>query len=108
MVTGKLRGQKDVAGLLTGTRNFDWKGSQSAILPGAICENLTSFGGKFDFNDGQQRLNDFLAGAAGASGAVVEPFAIARNSPIRSCKSTTPAAARWPRPFTRPWPRRSN
>ena len=83
VVAGKLPvGKKDVAGLLTGTRNFDWKASQSVILPGAICENLTSFGGKFDDNEGQQRLTDFLrAGAAGSSGTVVEPFAIAQKFP---------------------------
>jgi hypothetical protein len=78
VVSGILpMGKKDVAGLLTGKRNFDWKGSHSEILPGAICENLTSWGGKFDYNDGQQRLTDFLrAGAAGSSGAVFEPYAI--------------------------------
>ncbi len=83
IVTGKLPvGKKDVAGLLTGTRNFDWKASQSAILPGAICENFTSYGGIFEFNDGQQRLTDFLrAGAAGSSGTVIEPFALAAKFP---------------------------
>jgi hypothetical protein len=83
VVTGKLPiGKKDVAGLLTGTRNFDWKGSQSVILPGAICENFTSFGGMFSANDNQQRLTDFLrGGAAGSSGTVVEPYALAPKFP---------------------------
>jgi hypothetical protein len=67
--------KKDVAGLLTGKRNFDWKASQSAILPGALCENFTSNGAIFSFNDGQQRLTDFLLnGAAGSSGTVIEPL----------------------------------
>ena len=83
VVTGKLPiGKKDVAGLLTGTRNFDWKGSQSVILPGAICENFTSYGGMFSANDNQQRLTDFLrGGAAGSSGTVVEPYALAHKFP---------------------------
>ncbi|HVU89213.1 MAG TPA: hypothetical protein VHD36_17945 [Pirellulales bacterium] len=83
VVNGKLPvGKKDVAGLLTGTRNFDWKGSQSTILPGALCENFTSYGGIFSANDNQQRLTDFLrAGAAGSSGTVVEPFAIPQKFP---------------------------
>ncbi len=75
-------GKHDVAGLLTGTRNFDWPASQSKILPGAICESLTSLGGVFSFNDGQQRLTDFLRyGAAGSTGTVIEPFAIAAKFP---------------------------
>jgi len=34
----------DVAGAMIGTAGFDWAGSKSKILPGAIVEHLTSFG----------------------------------------------------------------
>ena len=35
----------DVQGVMMGTASFDWKASGSTILPGAICEHFTSFGG---------------------------------------------------------------
>jgi hypothetical protein len=69
-------GKNDVAGLMTGTPRFDWASSRSRIRPGAICENLTSFGGIFSPSSGQTPLSDFLeAGAAGSSGTVIEPYA---------------------------------
>jgi hypothetical protein len=69
-------GKKDVAGLMTGTPRFDWATSGSRIRPGAICENLTSFGGIFSPSSGQTPLSEFLeAGAAGSSGTVIEPYA---------------------------------
>lgn len=82
IVTGKLpAGKSDVQGLMTGTRDFDWKSSKSTILPGAICENFTSYGGIFTVID-QTRLSEFLKyGAAGASGTVIEPYSIAYKFP---------------------------
>jgi hypothetical protein len=75
-------GQRDVAGLTAGTPSFDWRGSRSTILPGAICENLTSFGGIFTPSAGQTPLSEFLrAGAAGSSGTVIEPFALQAKFP---------------------------
>ncbi|MDX9982166.1 MAG: hypothetical protein RBU25_19255 [Lentisphaeria bacterium] len=72
----------DVAGLMTGTASFDWSASGSTILPGAICEHLTSFGGVLDEEGSQTPLSAFLAaGAAGASGTVVEPYAIQGKFP---------------------------
>ena len=77
VVSGKLPvGKRDVAGLMTGTPSFDWASSGSRILPGAICENLTSFGGIFSPSAGQTPLSAFLrVGAAGSSGTVIEPYA---------------------------------
>lgn len=74
--------RKDVAGLMTGTADFDWPRSGSSIVPGAICENLTSFGGIFTPSAGQTPLSDFLrAGAAGSSGTVIEPYALQPKFP---------------------------
>jgi hypothetical protein len=85
IINGKLPvGKKDVAGLLTGIRNFDWPGAQSTIVPGAFCENFTSYGAIFsrNLNDGQQLLTDFLrAGAAGSSGTVYEPTVVVEKFP---------------------------
>jgi hypothetical protein len=69
------QGRRDVAGLVTGTPDFDWQASGSGLVPGAICDNLTSFGGVFTPDAGQTPLSAFIrAGAAGACGTVVEPF----------------------------------
>lgn len=72
----------DVAGAVIGTATFDWKKSDSTILPGAICEHLTSFGGIMRAGAGQTPLTELLrSGAAGASGTVTEPFAIPHKFP---------------------------
>jgi hypothetical protein len=74
--------KRDVAGLMTGTPTFDWAASGSTIVPGAICENLTSFGGIFTPSAGQTPLSDFIrAGAAGSSGTVTEPFSLQAKFP---------------------------
>ena len=76
-------GRKDVAGLMIGAPAFRWGPSGSAILPGAICEHLTSSGGILVSHAGQTPLTDFIAaGAAGASGTVTEPFAIPAKFPL--------------------------
>lgn len=68
--------KKDVIGLVAGTSSFNWTKTGSRILPGAICTNLTSFGGVLD-RPGQTKLSEFIAnGAGGASGTVVEPYAL--------------------------------
>jgi hypothetical protein len=70
---------------MTGTADFDWPRSGSTILPGAICENLTSFGGIFTPSAGQTPLSEFLrAGAAGSSGTVIEPYALQAKFPHAS------------------------
>lgn len=74
--------KSDVAGAVIGTASFDWKKSESQILPGAICEHLTSYGGVLRKNAGQTPLTDLIRhGAAGASGTVAEPYAIAAKFP---------------------------
>jgi hypothetical protein len=72
----------DVAGLVTGTAEFDWPRSRSTLLPGAICDNLTSFGGVLAEGSSQTPLSAFLrGGAAGASGTIVEPMLIKQKFP---------------------------
>jgi hypothetical protein len=72
----------DVQGLLTGITAFNWRTSGSTILPGAICENLTSFGADFDPKQVQTPISELLRfGASGASGTVVEPYAIQNKFP---------------------------
>jgi hypothetical protein len=72
----------DVQGLVVGAASFDWKASGSTIRPGAICEHFTSFGGAMNNGAPQTPLSEFLRfGAAGASGTVCEPFAIAQKFP---------------------------
>ncbi len=72
----------DVQGVVMGIADFNWKASGSTILPGAICEHFTSFGGIMSKGAGQTPLSEFLRyGAAGASGTVTEPYAIANKFP---------------------------
>jgi len=78
-------GKRDVAGLMTGAADLDWPGSGCTVVPGAICENLTSFGGIFTPSAGQTPLSAFLrAGAAGSSGTVIEPYALQAKFPHAS------------------------
>jgi hypothetical protein len=91
--------KRDVAGLMTGTPTFNWSESGSTILPGAICENLTSFGGIFTPAAGQTPLTEFLrAGAAGSSGTVIEPYSIQAKFPhagmhVHYCRGASLAEA---------------
>jgi len=74
--------KKDVQGAMIGAAQFDWKASGSTILPGALCEHFTSFGGIFHEGAGQTPLSEFLRyGAAGAAGAVAEPYSIPEKFP---------------------------
>ena len=83
VVSGVLpSARRDVAGLMTGTAEFDWAASKSTIVPGAICDNLTSYGGIFTATVGQTPLSAFIrAGAAGSSGTVIEPYALQPKFP---------------------------
>ncbi len=78
VVEGRLpKMRQDVQGIMAGSSNFNWRKSRSTILPGAICEHLTSSGGIMFTDKKQTPLSEFLRyGAAGASGTVAEPFAI--------------------------------
>lgn len=71
-----------VAGAVIGSASFAWAGSRSTILPGAICEHLTSCGGMVWPGAGQTHLTEWLRhGAAGSSGTVDEPYAIQAKFP---------------------------
>jgi tetratricopeptide (TPR) repeat protein len=77
------KGKPDVMGLMAGSADFNWQACGSTILPGAICEHLTSTGGVLSQDGGQTPLTVFLqAGAAGASGTVTEPHAIQAKFPL--------------------------
>ena len=76
------RNKNDVQGAVLGAPHFTWSKSRSQILPGAICDNLTSFGGVLDDSTSQVALSQVLRhGAAGASGTVVEPYALPQKFP---------------------------
>ena len=85
--TGSRKGilpenRQDIIGLATGTRGFKWKTSNSMLLPGAIADSFTSYGGDFE-NRQQTKLTEFLRqGAAGSSGAVTEPYSFAEKFPL--------------------------
>jgi hypothetical protein len=89
------RARSDVHGVMAGVADFSWPKTLSRILPGAICEHLTSSGGMLNDGAGQTPLIEWLRyGAAGSSGTVVEPFLI--------------EARAWPKPITRRSPHRIN
>ena len=76
------KNKEDVIGAVVGIRRFDWGRSKSRLLPGAIAESLTSYGGDFD-NGAQTKLTAFLRyGAAGSSGAVAEPYSFQAKFPV--------------------------
>jgi hypothetical protein len=72
----------DVVGAMIGAADYSWASSKSKILPGAICENFTSFGGIMTEGSPQTPLSEFMRyGAAGSSGTIVEPMALAEKFP---------------------------
>ena len=74
--------KNDVLGAMLGAGKLNWRSSKSKILPGAIVENLTSFGGIFRNSNKQTPATDFMKyGAAGSSGTVVEPYALQAKFP---------------------------
>lgn len=76
------REKEDVAGAMVGIADFKWDDAKSKILPGAIAEHLTSFGGMMQVNAGQTPISHFIrAGASGSSGTVTEPYAIQEKFP---------------------------
>lgn len=69
-------------GVMAGIADYDWKRSGASILPGAWCDNLTSFAGAMQPHAGQTPLSAWLrAGAAGSGGAVGEPWAFPSKFP---------------------------
>jgi hypothetical protein len=76
-------GATNVLGLTTGYADLPLGTAGMKFAPGAIGDNLTSLGGVLDANAGQTSLTEFLRlGAAGASGTVIEPFAIQAKFPL--------------------------
>lgn len=74
-------GPRDISGAVLGRSDFSWNPS-ARILPGAICENFTSYGGIMSENAQQTPLTELLRqGASGSSGTVVEPYAIPLKFP---------------------------
>lgn len=74
--------KQDIAGLTCGHSLVNPAGSGSRILPGAMCDNLTSAGGQFLPEKRQTCLSEFLRmGASGACGTVVEPTALPQKFP---------------------------
>ena len=74
--------RNDVLGLMMGTPKYDWLKTNSLIMPGAICDNLTSYGGFLETGAGQTKLSVLLQnGSAGSSGTVCEPFALQAKFP---------------------------
>jgi uncharacterized protein (TIGR03790 family) len=73
VITNSLpRGTDPVAGLLMGSAEFDTRGVR--LSPGALVDNLTSFGAVFD-SAGQTKCTVWLdSGAAASGGTVTEPF----------------------------------
>lgn len=75
------RNRDDIIGLSMGSAGYSFKGSGNRIKPGAICENLTSYGGVMH-NSSQTTLSEMLRnGAAGSSGTVTEPYAVQQKFP---------------------------
>jgi len=67
---------------MIGISDFDWNASKSKILPGAIVEHFTSFGGIISERNGQTPCTEFIAnGASGTSGTVTEPYALQQKFP---------------------------
>ena len=82
VITDKIPIKQDrVMGLTNGTARFNWNAGGSTLLAGAICDNLTSHGGMLN-RASQTKCTTFLAaGAAGASGTVIEPYALQAKFP---------------------------
>ncbi len=66
-------GRHDCLGIMTGAATLDIDGADMTILPGAFCDHLTSFAGRFDTTS-QTKLSRWIAkGASGSWGTVEEP-----------------------------------
>ena len=71
----------DIVGLSCGKSSFNFKNSGSKIVPGAICENLTSWGGIMA-GKAHSGISELIRyGAAGSSGTVIEPYSIQAKFP---------------------------
>ena len=93
LLDGKFPDNKrDVIGVTTGTPFYGVRESGCRLLPGAICDNLTSFGGLFvkpvkepPGHRPQTTACEFIRnGGAGAWGTVTEPFALRQKFALPS------------------------
>ena len=76
--------KNDVQGAMVGYFKMAWGLTNSKILPGAIVENFTSYGGVLSgaSTEAQSLLCNFLKfGAVASSGTVAEPYAIPAKFP---------------------------
>ena len=74
-------GRHDCLGIMTGWASPDIDGTDMTILPGAICDHLTSYAGRFDTSS-QVKMSRWIAnGAGGTWGAVEEPCNYAGKFP---------------------------
>jgi hypothetical protein len=70
------------AGLMLGTATMKLAGRKWSFVPGAISDNLTSFGANYQ-TASQTKMTELLhAGAAMTSGPVAEPYAIQAKFPL--------------------------
>ncbi len=77
-----VKNKHDIVGLTMGRAVFDVSEWNSTIIPGAICENLTSYGGTMRPRTGHTKCTELLRhGAAGSSGTVCEPYAVVAKFP---------------------------
>ena len=77
VIEDRMPQNSTVLGATLGSAKVPWTKSGSQFQAGAICDNLTSYGGWMEKKKSQTPITDFLKyGAAGASGAVYEPYAI--------------------------------
>jgi uncharacterized protein (TIGR03790 family) len=76
------RGRQDIAGAILGFADRNHVTDDVRVVPGALIENLTSFGAVFNKGHGQPLLTQFLRlGAAGSAGTIAEPLAIPNKFP---------------------------
>ncbi len=74
-------GRHDCQGIMTGWASPDIDGTDMTILPGAICDHLTSYAGHFG-SSSQVKMSRWIAnGASGSWGAVEEPCNYAGKFP---------------------------
>lgn len=74
-------GVNDIIGAVLGSVKLKWFRAHSEVMPGAIMEALTSYGGKFRSGKQTKLTENLRQGAAGSSGAVAEPYAIQSKFP---------------------------
>lgn len=73
---------RSILGFQFGVSRFSWMAAASQMVPGAIADNLTSFGGVMTTPNSQTTFSELIrAGAAGSCGTVTEPFALAFKFP---------------------------